>query len=342
MTPPLKIAIFGAGSIGCYLGGLLANGGAKVIFIGREKYKKALSEHGLKLTHYERSTIELDKSDFEFSLKASDIKSADVILVTVKSQDTEKAAAMLANFAKPDALIISFQNGINNTAILQRALPIHKVLGGVVPFNIIAQRPGHFHCATEGHLSVGSDDLRINDLAGLFLKSKQMIDVFDDILTVQWGKLLVNLNNALNALSGRPIVDGLMEHDYRKALALVIEEALSVARGYGINPAAFGKTSPDKTIKILRLPNFIYSVIVKVIIKIDATARSSMLADLESGRPSEIDYLQGEIVSLARRNGQVAPYNQKILEMIKHAFEMGVSPELSGRDIYQALKGVKK
>jgi len=87
-----------------------------------------------------------------------------------------------------------------------------------------------------------------------------------------------------------------MEHDYRKALALVIEEALSVARGYGINPAAFGKTSPDKTIKILRLPNFIYSVIVKVIIKIDATARSSMLADLESGRPSEIDYLQGEIV----------------------------------------------
>jgi len=320
----------------------LANGGARVTFIGREKFKKAVDDHGLTLTHFERAPIKLGDSDLIFSVQAEDIKSADIILVTVKSQDTGLAATSLASFAKPGSLIISFQNGVNNAAILRKALPTHTILGGVVPFNVTALGPGHFHCGAEGNLSVGAGDSRLSDLVAIFSISKQGIDIFDDIMAVQWGKLIVNLNNALNTLTGGALLEGLMQRDYRKALALVIEEALAVVRGNGITPAAFGKTSADKMIKILRLPNFIYSIIMNKIVKIDANARSSMLDDLELGRAPEIDYLQGEIVSLARLNGQGAPYNQKILEMTQQAFAVGVSPRLSGADIYQALRDIGK
>jgi len=342
MASRLKIAIFGAGSIGCYLGGQLSHGGADVTFIGRERFQKALNDHGLTLTHFERSPLKLERSDFVFSVQAQDINTADIVLVTVKSQDTESAATALANFVKPDALIISFQNGVSNTSILKKALPSHTVLGGVVPFNVTALGPGYFHCGTEGNLSVQSKDERLNHLINTFSISGQGVDMFDDILAVQWGKLLVNLNNAFNALTGGPLLDGLMQRDYRKALAMVIEEALGAVRDGGINPAAFGKTSADKMIKILRLPNFIYSIIMKRVVKIDASARSSMLDDLELGRLPEIDYLQGEIVSLARQTGKEAPFNQKILEMTQQAFDVGVSPKLSGRDIYQALIAIKE
>ena len=128
-----------------------------------------------------------------------------------------------------------------------------------------------------------------------------------------------------------------MQRDYRRALAALIDEGLTIVRASGVDPADFGKTSADKMIKILRLPNFIYSIIMSKIVKIDSTALSSMLDDLEMGRESEIDYLQGEIVKLAQQIGQSAPYNKKILKLVNQAFKEGKSPKMSGADLYHAL-----
>jgi len=148
----------------------------------------------------------------------------------------------------------------------------------------------------------------------------------------------VNLNNAFNTLTGGTLREGLLQRDYRKALALVVEEGLNVAKGAGIEPAAFGKADAAKMIKILRLPNFIYKIIMNKIVKIDAAARSSMLDDLEMGRVSEIDYLQGEIVRLAETTGQNAPYNKIIYDLVGDAFSKGRSPKFTGREILSRLK----
>lgn len=335
---PINIAIFGAGSIGCYLGGQLSSAGAKVTFIGRTKFKTALEENGLTLTHFERDKAFVPAGNFTFSTDPADIKSADIILLTTKSQDTEEAAKTINLYAKANALIISFQNGVSNPDVLRGVLDTQTVLGGVVPFNVTGTGPGQFHCGTEGDLTAAhSNDPRLTALHNAFARAEQGLVISDDILAVQWGKLLVNLNNALNTLSGGTLKQSLVQRDYRRSLAMVIEEALSVVRGAGIEPAAFGRASADKMIKILRLPNMIYKLIMNSIVKIDAAARSSMLDDLEMGRVSEIDYLQGEIVALAKTTGQAAPYNQKILNMVKTAFAKGQSPKLSGLEIYKAL-----
>jgi len=335
---PLNVAVFGAGSIGCYLGGQLAHAGAAVTFIGRERFKRDIDANSLTLTHFERGDISLFPDKFIFSLDPSDIAAANIILLTTKSQDTAKAATSIAAHAKSDAIIISFQNGVSNPKVLRSVLQ-YTVLGGVVPFNVTGTGAGRFHCGTEGDLTVETiDDPRMKRLQDLFAQAGQGLTLSDEILAVQWGKLLVNLNNAFNALTGGTLKEGLMQRDYRKALALVVEEGLTVTNGAGIEPAAFGKADAAKMIKILRLPNFIYKIIMDQIVKIDASARSSMLDDLEMGRVSEIDYLQGEIVRLAKETGQVAPCNEIILKLVRTAFSNGQSPKLSGRELYSRLK----
>ncbi len=335
----LNIAVFGAGSIGCYLGGQLASGGAKVTFIGRQKFKTALEDNGLTLTHFDRESLVISPDAFTFSLSPEDIAAADIILVTVKSQDTEDAGQVIKTHAKSNALIISFQNGVSNADVLRQSLTGQTVLGAVVPFNVTSTGRGQFHSGTEGYLTVeANDDPRLQALAADFAKAGQGIALSGDIAAAQWGKLLVNLNNALNALSGGTLRQALMQRGYRLALAKMVEEALGVVRGAGIEPAAFGKTPADKMIKILRLPNFLYRIIMNMIVKIDANARSSMLDDLEMGRVSEIDYLQGEIVRLAEKTGQSAPVNQAVLDLVNAAFKSGASPKLSGREIYTHLK----
>lgn len=330
----LSVAIFGAGSIGCYLGGQLAHGGVHVTFIGRERFKHDLEAKGLRLTHFKNAPLHVPISDFTFVTDPSGLSDVDVILVCVKSQDSEAAAREIAKHASKTALIVSFQNGIRNAEVLSDSLEAHTVLGGVVPFNVTGTGPGRFHSGTEGDLIVqGIDDERLQNLVSAFSRSGQVMKCVPDIKAVQWGKLLINLNNALNALTGGTLHEGLSQKPYRDTLADMIEEALGVLRGATITPQQFGKASIEKTVKILRLPTPLFRIVMALILRIDKKARSSMLDDLEMGRGTEIDYLQGEIVRLAGNTGQIAPINKAVMSAVKAAFEAGKSPKLSGEQI---------
>ena len=338
----LNVAVLGAGSVGCYLGGQLAGAGALVQFVGRERFKQALDQNGLNLTHYLRAPIIIPRDKFQFNLNLDTASPIDIVLVTVKSQDTEEAGTLLAKSLSKDTLIISFQNGVGNADRLRKVMAGFKVLTGMVPFNVTSKKAGYFHCGTEGDLILERDDTNLSrQLAACFDKAGQACLVSDDIKAVQWGKLLVNLNNGMNTLSGVPLKTGLVQRDYRKAMALMIEEALSVVQKVGIVPAKFGKSSAQSMIKILRLPNFLYQPIMDRVLKIDETARSSMLDDLELGRTSEIDYLQGEIVRLAASSGQKAPINQIILERVHEAFRQGVSPMMTGSEILAVIRNAQ-
>jgi len=335
----VKVAVFGAGSIGCYVGGYLQSAGAAVTYIGRKRFAQRLKEHGLTLTHLERETISLPPGSSDFHITPEYISHADVILVTVKSQDTDAAGKALAWHAKAGALVISLQNGVSNADVLRAHLPEHTVLAGMVAFNVTAAGPGVFHSGTEGGLVIeANSDPRLAALVTLFTIAGMPIETNENMDGVSWGKLLINLSNAVNALHGDTLLTGLSQRDYRKALAASIEEGLNLCRSAEINPIPTGAVNLETMIKTLRLPNLLYKPLMKKMIKIDAAARSSMLDDLEMGRPPEIDYLQGEIVRLAETQGTGAPVNAAILKATKAAFEAGVSPKLSGRQILSLVK----
>lgn len=337
----LKVAIFGAGSIGCYLGGYLQAGGASVTFIGRDRIKWDLDMKGMTLTHYKRKTIAIAREAIDYQAGYDGLREADIILVCVKSQDTASAADAIRGVAQPNALIVSFQNGISNAETL-RTITGLETLAGIVPFNVTIATRGEFHCGTEGDLIVeAAKDPRLKTLAKAFRKHGMGVKTTPEIANYQWGKLLVNLNNALSALSGGTLREGLSQKSYRQVLAAMMEEGLKICKSAGISPKSFGKASVEKTLKILRMPNILFGPIMNSILKIDENARSSMLDDLEGGRQSEIEYLQGEIVRLAAASGQYAPINTIIREQVIAAFAIHQSPMMSGDDMLALLEGIE-
>jgi 2-dehydropantoate 2-reductase len=198
-----KICIYGAGAIGCYLGGRLAAEGTELAFIGRPAIGEELRTHGLTATHYDGRDWRLPADAIAFSSEPDSAAAADLIIVTVKSGATAQAAAELAGVIGPDTVVISFQNGIGNADALRAALPGRNVLAGMVPFNVVKRGPGAFHQASEGEPEV-EDSLALAPFLANFARAGFALRRHRDMLPVQWAKLLLNLNNAVNALSGLP------------------------------------------------------------------------------------------------------------------------------------------
>lgn len=332
----LKIVVLGAGSIGCYLGACLIGQGANVTLIGRERIQAQISENGLRASDYKGRDLLIPAKEVKFTTSNSVMHNADVVLLCVKSGDTQSAAQLIFKHANPKAIVVSFQNGVRNGVLLEQYLPTFTVLRGMVPFNVLSKGKGHFHCGTEGNLAIEDPDKVSKELISLFDKAALPATVYDDITNVQWGKLLINLNNSVNALSGVPLLEQLGNPAYRKVMALVLREALDAMQAAGIEPARTGKVIPKYMPFIMSLPNFLFNMVASATLKIDPEARSSMYEDLTLGRKTEIDYLNGEIVALAKKQGVPVPVNSRIVGLIKKAEEDSEgSPMLSPEEIMQ-------
>lgn len=231
-----RICIYGAGLIGCYLGGRLLAAGGDVRFVGRPAIGEVLTREGLTVSHYDGRSWHVPPEAIVFGPDATMASDADLVLVTVKSGGTAVAARDLAGALPPAAAIVSFQNGLGNGALLREALGDRTVLDGMVPFNVVSKEPGRFHQASEGHLYVqagGDADQRL----AIFGRAGLTLTRPVDMRSVQWAKLLLNLNNAINALAGQPLKQELSQRGFRRCLAAAQREALSLLDKAGIEPA---------------------------------------------------------------------------------------------------------
>lgn len=333
------IVIFGAGSIGCYLGGCLNHGGANVTLIGRPRIHQEIASYGLKLTDWQGRDEVVSANKIQFALTPECLQKADYILLTVKSGDTQDAARSIALHSKPDATIISFQNGLRNPEVLKQHLPSHKIIKGMVPFNVLAKGHGHFHCGTEGNLAIEGTANDFIQLIRNFEQATLPINVYQDLSGIQWGKLLMNLNNSVNALSGIGLKQQLEDRTYRQVMAIVVKEALTIFKAASIVPARTGKVIPALMPYILSLPNGLFRLAAGATLKIDPQARSSMYEDLALKRKTEIDFLNGEIVQLASQLGLEVPANSVIVALVKQAEKQKCgSPNISASILLNKVK----
>lgn len=323
------VAIHGAGSVGCWIGGAWIAAGLAVSFVGRPSIRDEIAANGLTLTDTERRRIALRPDEVDFAVNPKALRKADIVALCVKSTGTAAAAKEIARHARKDVTVISFQNGVSNADTLKAALPHATVLGGMVPFNVARMGNGRWHKGVAGELWA-QDHEATRALAARIGDRPGRLALSGDMAGLLWGKLLTNLNNAVNALSGRTLLEELRDRDYRRVWAAAQIEALELLKIAGIEPSRPGPFPPRLFPHIVGAPDWLFNSTMLKLYKVDADARSSMADDFAAGRPTEIDALNGEIVALAHRLGRKAPVNAAIVDLVRQA-EAGVERAWDGK-----------
>lgn len=323
------IAIFGAGAIGCWVGGKLAAAGADVTLIGRPRVLDELKQ-GLVISDLDGSEA---RSTPKLATTPDAARDARIVLVTVKSAQTAGAGAELAILPK-GTVVVSLQNGVRNASVLRAALPDCRVLAAMVPFNVV-KRGAVYHRASGGILRV-DDDHGNAALLDACAAAKLPIEPRRDMLAVQWAKLVMNLNNAINALSGIPLAAELAQRGFRRCLAAAQREALDLLALAKQDVAKLTAIPPRWMPRLLEVPDAAFKLLARRVVAIDPHARSSMWDDFEAKRPTEIDYLQGEVVALAEKLGRTAPINYKLVELVRAA-EAGGKRDFTAGELAAAL-----
>ncbi|MEM9796791.1 MAG: 2-dehydropantoate 2-reductase [Pseudomonadota bacterium] len=323
MSPPKpRVAMLGAGAIGLWVG---ADWGAALI--GRAERLAPLRADGLRLSGdgVERH-LPADALTFAGPEALGD---CDLIALAVKATSLEGAIAEIHAQAQPETPILCLLNGLAPVRDLKAAFPAREVLAGMVPFNVVWRGPAHLHRSSAGVVAV-EDTAVTQGLAGreTILRS--------DMVPLQYGKLLLNLINPINALSGLGLREMLSHRAWRRIYAAVLDEAMGVYDAANVPWIRAGPIPPRLAVRLLALPDAVFTRTLLPLQKIDPNSITSMAADLETGRPTEIDILNGEIVALADAPDRAAPRNATLVRLI-HAAEAGGRRVWTAKDLGREL-----
>ncbi len=296
----------GAGAIGSGVGGFLAMAGHEVTFIGREKHMSAIKKHGLKITGIWGEHL---VNNINAKTNVDDVGVQDIILLTTKATDTEEAAKQFKHLVGDKTIVVSLQNGLDTEEILQEICGKDKVVGGMIIHGFEILKPGHVNATVfGGNIKLGEVDHkmseRVKKLAKLFNDAKLSADAVDNIEQFLWGKLLYNsCLNPLGAILG--VNYGKLGEKYNwEIIQDIIKEVFLVTKKEGIelfwkNPKAYENHLKNK------------------LLPMTASHISSMTYDLERGRRTEIDFLNGKVVELGLKHKIATPVNSMLCNMIK-------------------------
>jgi 2-dehydropantoate 2-reductase len=314
----MSYAVIGIGAVGSIIGGLLAKSGENVILIGKKDQVEEISKKGLKINGINNQIlVENAKVSTDLSL----ISEFDVIIICVKSQDTKHLAEDLKKFIKKSTLIISLQNGVRNSKILKE-ITGNQVFSGIVLFNALYIKLGEVSLTIKGGLILETNSLfeeKIKSFTEVLNKFGIETKEEPDIEGYLWSKLIVNLQNAVTALTNQSIKESIINKDSRAILIATMNEGLYVIQKSNITYKSLPDIDPKVTIKRLKILNSFLLKIGIRILKLNEAARSSMWQSLQRGKQTEIDYINGEIVELAKKHNLEAPINEKLVKLIKEA-----------------------
>ena len=338
---PLRITVIGAGVIGCYLGGRLACH-ADVTLVGRPHVLDPIRSEGLTMESRDGDRLHVPPGGVALSEEPSSVARADVVLVCTKAGSTAAATAEFAPHLHPDAVVVGLQNGLHSTNMILDGVDGAGVVAGTIPFNVTRTGPATYRRTSAGEIRM-ADHPSVVDLIDTMRQAGLQVRPTDDIQAVLHGKVLMNLNNAVQALSGLPLRAQLLDRDLRRCVALCQSEALRVFTGAGVVPRVPIVVPAALLPWVLRLPTPVFRSLASPILQVDPDGTSSMHEDLAHGRPTEIDILQGEVVRMARRLDQTAPVCARVVELVHKAEVAGPSRRLwSGRSLLADLKRARR
>ena len=333
--------IFGAGLIGCFLGGILTSKGFNTALVCRPRIKQKLSA-GLLLTDYLDNRTKVDNlnvidSDSPDKWELPNQNNADVIWLTVKCTGVERASSDMLPLVGKHTIIMCCQNGLGSDHIVKQAFPENRVLRVMVPFNVAEPSEGHYHRGSEGTLTIETNTASAAFVDELVRQCHGPLMPVSSTVNMQallWAKLQLNLGNSINALADIPVKAMLEQRAYRKVIAALMDELLKVTEALEISLPKMTALPAKMLPKVLRLPDVLFRLVANKMLQIDPTVRTSMWWDLSSGKTTEIDHLNGAIVSAAKKLRVNTPVNEKIIGLIKDCER--ASFKAKNREVYSA------
>ena len=298
----MKIAVVGAGAMGCLFGGLLAEAGNAVRLITRlPQEAEQIQGHGVRLEGLsgDRTRTLPTTSDLR---QAAD---AELIFLAVKAYDTAVVAPTLAAKIPGSVPVLTLQNGLGNVETLAAALGPERTLGGVTAHGATARGVGHVCHAGRGPTVIGeatgSATERTHRVADVLCQAGIATTLTDHLRETIWRKLMINVGiNAIAALTQRPNGELLDGGPAEELLEQAVAEAVGVAQRQGLQV--------DRVTEIER---------VKEVCRATATNLNSMLQDLRQGRPTEIDFINGAIVRVGEQEGLPTPINRTLTQLVQ-------------------------
>lgn len=345
----MNIIVLGAGAIGCYVGGRLAAAGERVTLVGRPRTTEPLALSGLTVTDIQgfkahvSADLKPDSALQQISVASNlklacsnmgiEVSETNVVLLCVKGGATTAAALEIADCCPAGTVIVSLQNGVDNVARIAKVAPHMTALAGMVPYNVVMKTATHVHRTTMGKIYIEQSEVT-TELVAKFNAAGIKTNLSNEIGSVQWGKLLLNVNNPINALSDLPLREQLLNRDFRYVFATLQLEALTAMKKAGIEPMQLAAVKPHILPMLLKLPNWIFTRLAKKMLRMDASARSSMWDDVQHGRTTEIDDFCGAVVRLAQQVGTPAPCNAKMCRLMATHTK---GHRYTGRELRKAL-----
>lgn len=333
--------VFGAGLIGCYLGGVLSSKGLNVALVCKQGVQNRLRS-GLKLTDYQNNILLIPKLNFlhpqSIQNAADALRAADFLWLTVKCNSVEQACVDMAPLVGPQTVIFCCQNGLGSEKLVKSNFPTNMVLRVMVPFNVVEMRAGHLHRGSEGSLCI-EEAAPITKLAKLLDSPILPVTLSSNMSAMLWAKLQLNLGNSINALADRPVKVMLEQRSYRLVIAAMMQELLAVTTALRIELPKVTALPAKILPYVLSLPDFIFKLVANSMLAVDPNVRTSMWWDLSQGKQTEIDYLNGAIVDSAIKLDISCPVNMKIISLVKRAEKM--NQDKKTREVYEGDRLLK-
>ena len=291
----LKIAVMGAGAVGCYYGGMLARAGHDVMLIARPQHVQAIASVGLRL---QSQTFD-EQIQLQATTDASAVQGADLVLFCVKSSDTETAGRLMQPYLRADAMVMCLQNGVDNVDRLRSVLPDHTVSAAVVYVATEMAGPGHVKHNGRGDLVI-EPSVSSTAVAEALTAAGVPTVISNNVRGELWAKLILNCAyNAVSAIAQLPYGKTVVGAGVQDVMRDVVAECLAVAKAEGVQVAG------DVHAAVAKLAGSM------------PKQSSSTAQDLARGKPTEIDYLNGLIVQRGTALGIATPANRVLWALVK-------------------------
>ena len=297
-----RIAVVGAGAVGGYFGGLLARAGAPVVMIGRPAFVEAVKKNGLFL-----DTLQFqERVSVEASADISAVRGAEVVLFCVKTTDNAATARAIAPLLSNGALVLSMQNGVDNVQQIRAAAGI-DALPSVVYVAASVPEPGRVKHVGRGDLVVGPKNEKTERVAAVFARANVQCRVSENIEGELWTKLVWNCAlNAVSALGHAKYGQIAASADAWKVVETAVYEVLAVAKAANIHPPGLEDTKAA------------LGGALKIATQM-AEALSSTAQDMNRGKLTEIDSLNGYVSRRGAELGVPTPVNHALYALVKLA-----------------------